>query len=311
MQFGMAARSAFCDESGMETRIQSTETTIDHVGLVGRVIGPMVAAYRKLGFNVSDPVPLMQPNPEGDPRPLGQVSAHIIFPDTYMELTAVLNPGQGNHLDNFLARHEGLHILAFRSMDAERTWSELDAYGVVMPPMRAASRDVNMGGKRGTADFKWFQIPDSIVAEAFACVVQHLTPELVFIDSMTNHANGALGLRGVGVVVDDFAAAFARYERLPGAERKAFAMGRAIMFKNQRMTVIQPKAFRALFPSAAAPDAPCIAYHAITVADIGATRAHLTQAGVPFQPWGADGVWIGPELAGGSTLVFVDQKVEP
>jgi hypothetical protein len=294
----------------MDTSIQSTETTIDHIGLVGRAIEPMVAAYRKLGFTVTNPVPLMQPNPDGDPVPLGQVSAHVMFPDTYMELTAVLDPGQGNHLDPWLARHQGLHILAFRSMDAERTWHELERYGVVMPPLRAASRDVNVAGRRGTADFKWFQIPDSIVSEGFACVVQHLTPELVFADGLTGHANGATGLRGVGALVNDLNDAFARYERLPGAEGRSFAMGRAIVFKNQRVTVMLLKSFRGLFPDAAHPDPPCFAYHAVRVADIGVTRAYLTKARLPFRPWGADGVWVGPEHACGSTLVFVDQKVE-
>jgi hypothetical protein len=310
MLFFVADTAKFCNELKMDSPIQSSETTIDHIGLVGRSITPMVSAYRALGFNVSDPVPLVQPNPDGNPTPLGQVSAHIIFPDTYIELTAILNPGQGNHLDNWLARHDGLHILAFRSMDAEQAWHDLEAYGVVVPPIRAASREVRMGGKHGTADFKWFQIPESIVAEGFACVVQHLTPELVFIDSMTNHANGALGLRGVGVVANDLDAAFARYERLPGAERRSFAIGRAIVFKNQRMTVMQPKGFRALFPGATPPEPPAIAYHAVTVHDIGATKACLARAGVPFQPWGTDGIWVSPELACGSTLVFVDKKVE-
>lgn len=300
----------FCDELGMDSPIQSTETTIDHIGLVGRAINPMVAAYRKLGFTVSDPVPLMQPNPGGDPTPLGQHSAHVIFPDTYMELTAIDRPGQGNHLDNFLARHEGLHIIAFRSLDAELAWRNLATHGVVMPPIRAASREVNMGGKRGTADFKWFQIPESIVGEAFACVVEHQTPELVFINSMTTHPNGAMALRGIGVVVDDIGSTFERYERLPGAERRTFAMGRSIMFKNQRLTVMQPKSFKALFPGADHPKPPTVAYYAVTVSDIGATKAYLAKASVPFTPWGADGVWIGPAQACGATLVFVDQKVE-
>ncbi|MCB2107377.1 MAG: VOC family protein [Rhodobacteraceae bacterium] len=124
----------------MRHLIQSPETTIDHVGLVGRAIAPMVEAYRRLGFEVTTPADLMQPGPDGNPVPLGQVSAHAIFANTYVELTAVLDPGQGNHLDNWLARHEGLHILAFHAEDAQSSWDELAAHGLVMPPMRAATR---------------------------------------------------------------------------------------------------------------------------------------------------------------------------
>lgn len=294
----------------MEMATQSTETTIDHIGLVGRAIAPMVAAYRKLGFTVSDPVPLLQPRPGHDPVPLGQVSAHVIFPDTYMELSAVLAPGQGNHLDSWLARHEGLHILAFRSPDATQAWQELQARGVVMPPLRAASREVNMAGRSGTAQFKWFQIPESVFNEGFACVVEHLTPELVFIDGMTHHANGAIGLRAIGVVVDDIDDAFARYERLPGAERRSFAMGRAIVFKNQRITVVEPRSFRALFPGATLPRPPCVGSYAIHVQDIGITKACLSKAGVPFNVWGTDGIWVAPEYACGAVLMFIDRRVD-
>jgi catechol 2,3-dioxygenase-like lactoylglutathione lyase family enzyme len=292
----------------METAIQSTETTIDHIGLVGRAIDPMLAAYRRLGFKVTAPAELMQPGPDGAPVPLGQVSAHAIFPDTYIELTAVLSPGQGNHLDNWLDRHEGLHILAFRSDDAETSWNELAAHGVVMPPMRAATREVNAGGKRGTADFKWYQLPDSIVTEGFACVVEHLTPELVFLEAMTDHPNGAIGLRGVGAVVTDMEEAFARYERLPGAERKSFAMGRSIVLRNQRITVVEAKGFRALFPGANLPEPPCFASYTVRVKDIGLTRAWLNANDVPYQVWGADGLWVKPEYACGAVLVFVDQR---
>lgn len=277
--------------------------------MVGRAIAPMVAAYRKLGFTVSEPVPLVQPNPGGEPVPLGQVSAHIIFADTYIELTAVLAPGSGNHLDQFLARHAGLHILAFRSEDAAKAWRDLHAQGLTMPALRAAARDVDMAGARGVANFKWFQLPESIVSEGFACVVQHLTPELVFIGGMNTHANGATGLRAVGAVVDNLDEAFERYQRVAGAERRSFAMGRAVVFKNQRLTVVEPRGFRALFPGAPHPTPPCYGYYAVHVRDIGATKAYLTSAGVPFNVWGADGVWVDPDFACGAVLMFIDRKV--
>ncbi|MDX2144847.1 MAG: VOC family protein [Rhodospirillaceae bacterium] len=290
----------------MTTPVQASETTIDHIGLVGRDIAAMVATFRGLGFAVTEPTPLTQPDPEGNPVPLGQLSAHVIFPDTYLELTAVEKPGQGNHLDNWLAKHEGLHIIAFRSEDAEQSWDNFAQYGVVMPPMRHASRAVDAGGVKGMADFKWFQIPESISAEGFGCVVQHLTPELVFIPSMTSHANGASGLRGVGALVDDLDEAVARYERLPGAKLKPFAFGRFIILKNQRFVAMTPKGLKALAPGAHCPPPPCFAAFAIKVKDIAATRAFLTSRHVPFQSAGEKSIWLKPEQACGALLLFVD-----
>ncbi len=289
-------------------RITAGDTTIDHIGLVGRDIHAMVNTFRNLGFLVTNPVPLTQPGPDGNPIPLGQLSAHVIFPNTYIELTAVENPGQGNHLDPWLAKHEGLHILAFRTENAKESWDAMAAFGVVMPPLRAASRDVKAGGKSGIADFKWFQIPESIVREGFACVVEHQTPELVFIDAMTKHENGATGLRGVGALVNDLDEAVSRYERLPGAEVKSFALGRYVVLKTQRFVALTPKGMNALTPGAKLPAPPCFAAFAIRVKNISETCAFLTGRNVPFQVAGEQSVWLKPEQACGAVLLLIDES---
>ena len=292
----------------MTTRIQASETTIDHIGLVGSDIQKMVSTFRALGFAVTEPVPLTQPDPDGNPVPLGQKSAHVIFPDTYLELTAVDRPGQGNHLDSWIAKHEGLHILAFRADSAQASWDDMAKFGVVMPPIRHASREVNAGGVRGVADFEWFQIPESITSEGFACVVEHQTPELVFIPTMTNHANGASGLRGVGALVNDIDDAVARYKRLPGATVRSFPMGHFITLKQQRFVAMTPKGMTAICPGAKLPAPPCFASFAIKVKDITATRAFLTSKHIPFQVSGEKSVWLKPEQACGAVLLFVDES---
>ena len=292
----------------MTSSIQASETTIDHIGLVGRDIKAMVATFRGLGFTVTEPVPLTQPDPEGNPVPLGQHSAHVIFPDTYLELTAVDVPGQGNHLDNWLAKHEGLHILALRSEDALQSWEGFAKHGVVMPPIRHASRDVNAGGVKGVADFTWFQIPESIAKEGFVCVVEHKTPEMVFLPKMTNHANGATGLRGIGALVSDLDEAVARYERLPGARVQSFPMGRFIILKNQRFVAMTPKGLAALAAGVQTPPPPCFVAFAIRVKNIGATRDFLVKKSIPFQVGGENSVWLKPEQACGAILIFVDES---
>ncbi len=292
----------------MTSRIQSSETTIDHVGIVGRDIHQMVATFRSLGFTVTEPAALTQPDAKGNPVPLGQLSAHVIFPDTYLELTAVENPGQGNHLDNWLAKHEGLHILAFRAESAQQAWVDFEKFGVVMPPMRHASRNVNAGGARGIADFNWFQIPESIVIEGFACVVEHLTPELVFIPAMTNHQNGATGLRGVGAMVNNLTEAVSRYQRLPGAKVRSFPMGRFITLKNQRFVAMTPKGMAALAPGVKLPPPPCFGVFAIKVKNIATTRAFLAEKNIPVHIGGEKSVWLGPEQACGAMLLFVDES---
>jgi catechol 2,3-dioxygenase-like lactoylglutathione lyase family enzyme len=140
-------------------------------------------------------------------------------------------------------------------------------------------------------------------------VVEHQTPELVFIPALTQHANGATGLRGVGALVTDLDEAVGRYRRLPGASVRPFAFGRFVILKNQRFVAMTPKGLAALAPGAKLPEPPCLAAFAIKVKDIAATRAFLTRQGVPFQAGGEQTIWLKPEQACGAVLLFVDESV--
>jgi hypothetical protein len=158
------------------------------------------------------------------------------------------------------------------------------------------------------ARFKWFELPESIAREAFTCVVEHLTPELVFVPDLTSHANGAWTIRTVFAVVGDSDEAFARYQRLPGTRRRSFAVGRAIMMCDQQFVVLEPKGFSALFPGATPPGAPCLAGYGLAVRDIAVTREVLSAAGVAFHPWGDRGLWVEAADAAGAVLVFSEES---
>jgi len=293
----------------MDSAIQSPATTIDHLGLVGTDIGAMRAAYTRLGFTVSAATPVMQPGPDGKKEiPLGHVAAHIAFPSTYLELIAVRHPGQGNHLDKWLARREGLHVLGLRAEDITQSTTNLIAAGLILPPVRGSSRLVNGNGVKGTARFRWVELPESISREAFAYIQQHETPELVFDERLTTHANGAIGIRGVFAVVENMDEAFSRYQRLPGTRRRSFAVGRTIIMNQQQFVVVERSGLSAMFPGLDVAAAPHLGGYALNVADIAATRSTLAKAGVYFKNWGEKGIWVPPEDAGGAVLAFVDQS---
>jgi len=293
----------------MNSAVQSTATTIDHLGIVAKDVAALRAAYMRLGFTVTAATPVMQVGPDGKREiPLGQITAHIAFPSTCLELIAVRHPGQGSHLDKWLARHEGLHVIALHADDAMQAAMELQAAGLILPPMRASSRRINGEGVKGTARFKWFELPDSIAREGFAYVVQHETPELVFDPRLTAHANGATGIRSVFAVVQNMDDAFGRYQRLPRTTRRSFAIGRTIIMNQQEFVVVEKTGFAAMFPGLDIPPPPHLGGFALTVTDIAATRSMLTKAGIYFQNWGENGVWVPPEDAGGTVLAFVDQR---
>jgi hypothetical protein len=164
--------------------VDLTALVVDHIGVVVRDLAAEVAAWRGCGFAVSDPVPLMGVDGEGQPVPLGQASAHVVFENGYVELSSP-DPGSGNHLEPYLARGEGVRILVLATADADAARSSVGA-----PEVRSASRSVVIDGQAQTARFRWFPLPADLMPATLSAVVEHLSPDLVFHPSLVVHPNG-------------------------------------------------------------------------------------------------------------------------
>ena len=65
---------------------------VDHIGILGADIDALVDEFRGLGFSIVGPAELTAIDADGTQRGLGQHSAHIMFADTYIELTSVVEP---------------------------------------------------------------------------------------------------------------------------------------------------------------------------------------------------------------------------
>ena len=168
----------------------STGLAVDHIGVVVRDLGREVAAWRELGFRVSDPVPLMGGDAQGRAVPLGQSSAHVVFENSYVELSSPV-PGSGNHLESYLAAGEGVRILVLAATDAAAAQKSVAATHPDCPAPRPASRAIVIAGREDIARFIWFPLPVDVVPGVLSAVVEHATPELVFHPSLVDHPNGA------------------------------------------------------------------------------------------------------------------------
>lgn len=167
----------------------ATGLPIDHIGIVVHDLAAEVAAWRAAGFLVSDPVPLMGAGAAGEPVPIGQSSAHVVFHNGYVELSSPV-PGSGNHLEPYLAHGEGVRILVLAAGDAEAARQKLASAWPHMPEVRRASRSIIVGDEQGTARFRWFPLPEDIVPGALSAVVEHETRELVLDPRFVEHPNG-------------------------------------------------------------------------------------------------------------------------
>ncbi|MBM3526388.1 MAG: VOC family protein, partial [Alphaproteobacteria bacterium] len=168
-----------------ETR---TGIAVDHIGVVVRDLEREIAAWRALGFHVSNPVPLMGRDEKGRAVPLGQSSAHIVFANTYVELSSPV-PGSGNHLERYLVLGDGVRILVLAADDAGSARAALAPHGPDMAAPRDATRAIEIAGRADVARFVWFPLPIDVIPGVLSAVVQHLTPELVFHPSLVAHAN--------------------------------------------------------------------------------------------------------------------------
>jgi hypothetical protein len=171
--------------------------TVDHVGVVGRDLARLIAAYRRLGFALTEPRELLRVDPQsGATRGTGQWSCHAVFQRGYLELTAPLLDDPTHHLVPLLAAGEGLRIVVYASESLAADREQLRAQGHEVGPLARASRLIEYGSRHGEARFEWFRVdpPGGEAASGLTAYVHHLTPELVFQPEVMTHPNGAVAL---------------------------------------------------------------------------------------------------------------------
>ncbi len=191
---------------------------LDHVGWLVGDLSAASNAFNRLGFRVTAPGTLKTGGDAGTLQDLGQRSAHVMFADTYVELTAVAAAMPPTHLARYMAR-PGLVILALRVPDVAAAHRALAATAVSVTAVAHSERPVDYGpaGRQGTARFHWFMCVAEDFPELLVCFVQHLTPELVFQPAVAAHDYQVVALSHVLLFTSDIAQTRARYQRLAAA----------------------------------------------------------------------------------------------
>ena len=281
---------------------------LDHAGFVGRDMTRMRAAFTRLGFSPTEPRALSRLE-AGRSVPLGQSSAHIVFGDTYLELSAVETDSPTHHLAGYAGRYEGLHILALRDAELQAAHAAAARVGAAPMPIAEAAREVDYGaGSRpGLARFEWFALPQADSPEGLTCLMRHLTPELVFQPAVQRHANGALALDAVWVTSAAPEAAARRFAGWSGGRVEPAGRGFRVALGQDRgrIEVVDPQAFASHFDGAQPPAEASFAALTLRVADLAATRALLESRGVPHGSSPSGGPWVAGTEAAGAVLEFV------
>ena len=286
---------------------------IDHVGYVGSDLNVLAATFARLGFTVAPAGELAAyVTADNDPPqvvPLGQASRHVLLEHGYIELTQV-QASDGDHHLGERGRSDGLHILAMGASDAAQAADRLTGDGVAIGATHESAREVEYPDRRGLARFSWFPLDPLAAAEAYTCVVQHRTPELV-LPPIGRHPNGASRLEEVVLAVSDLDEACPRWMDIVVAsaveeEERAWVARPA---NGPALRLVDDEWIEDVFPGAELPPAPAAV--AIRVASSLWSTDEILDV-IEIEPAGVTdrAVWFRPEHAGGAVLEIVAVGLE-
>lgn len=171
---------------------------------------------------------------------LGSINHLMIFGTDYLELVG-LPAGIEKPRPEIANSPPGINGLVFKAQDVDATHAHLDGLGLAGDAPLSFTRPVELGGEEHTARFRTVKVrPDAFPAgRVYFC--EHGTPELVWREEWSTHANGAVAIREFVVVAAEPEAAAARYADVTGAtDIKGDAAEQVIGLEGARLSVLSP-----------------------------------------------------------------------
>ncbi len=302
--------SANADHAGLrEARMLQDIPGLDHLVLGARDLGAVGARFERMGFTLT-------PRAE---HPFGTANQLAILDGNFIELLGVAAPERfpsasaeryslGAHLDDFLARREGLAFVVLSSSDARadhRRFREagLDTY----EPVDFSRAAAQPGGGEATVSFSIvFALPPE-AADAPHFVCQQHTPEYFWHGEYQAHPNGARGITEVVLVADRPADLTPYYVALV-APNAVHGEGRRLLVETGRgrIVVLPPEEIEARFPGLDVPvpaARPAIVAMTLACADLARVAGCLDGGAVAYARV-EDCLRVGPEAAFGAVVEF-------
>lgn len=244
----------------------SINLPLDHVGILCADLGTTISSFRSLGFDVQGPERLQM----GAGQHFTQQSAHIVFENTYIELTSINGDAREHPVAPWLASGDGLRLLILNTQDIVAAHADADAKGLSPSAVQQASRIVPYGD-RGEARFSWVSLRAGAFPEAVVGFVQHQTPERVFAPEAKRHVNGAIEIERLWQVSDDPMQSAERFSRLS-------ADGCSMSFLNNDLV-------SKIFPGLAQSMLPALNAFQVGVKSLSKVQAILEDAEIECRAW--------------------------
>ena len=247
----------------------SAAEALDHVGIAGHDLAALAEKWQRLGFQLT---PFARHSgcriPDGPVVPFGTGNRCILLRHGYLELIAIVDPAAfSDKLETFLARYEGIQILALSIADEQATMARLRCAGIDIPGIAYLERPVDDSDPAGPiARFARLLLPDPV--EGRIQLIRHLTPEAIWQERFLTHPNGAVGLKEVVLAVTNPADTAARLSRLAGRSVVPDPVGGfSLELSSGRVRMVPQDGLETIFPGMVVPCLPFIAGLALHTVD--------------------------------------------
>jgi len=274
-------------------------SAIDHVVLAVADLDRARLGWERLGFTLT---------PRGRHLQQGTGNYCVMFARDYIELLGVVDAAQGlGALGGVIGAGEGARAVAFATRSAADTEAALTRAGIAAGAVRDLARQLELPEGTVLPRFKLVSLPAPATPGLHAFVCEQATPELVRRPAWLSHANGAVGLRGITVLVEATEPLRLPYEKLFGAGVNTTDDVLTVHAGPHRLTFVTSDDFTALYPEADVDvdrDLPAIAAVTIASRDLAQTADHLTQWHVAHDSLADGTVLVQPANANGALLIF-------
>ena len=285
---------------------------IDHLVLCVHDLARAQQSFHALGFNLT---PVSE-------HPFGTRNRLALLANNFIELLAVADPTAvpvaapgrfsfAAHNQAFLAKAEGMSMLAWHSADAHADAARFAAEGLSGYAPLDFGREARLPDG-ATARFAFslaFATDPAMPGLAFFTCQQRHAPELFWKPHFQHHPNGALRVVEVVLSAPAPAAQQSFLERVTESPAQ-MAPGRLTFgTRGDRSTVLGPDALARRLPGLAADGPPRFRAARLTVADLDATERQLRRNGVACQVVGPV-VIVPPAAAHGLALEFVAEAAD-
>ena len=256
--------------------------SINHVGMAVRDLGAATRGYEAMGFTLTPYSPHSAAWKPGESvKPQGSGNRRVMLARNYLEILASEDPVRpAARIENFLARHQGAHIICFNSETPEAIDTRLAEVGVRTSGVIPLQREIDTADGVRTAKFQRVQFAPDDSPEGYIQVARHLTPQYIYQPRYTAHANGCDALVDTIVVADDlehFCDKYARYLGVtPVREDSAWRFDFSLI---GRLTLVGYRDVGQWLPGTLLPPLPGIAAVSFRVPDLPAQRERLETAG--------------------------------